>query len=81
MHEAQHLPVVGGSEVVGMISLADIAFQRPDDERGSLDARPPKPQGVRPFIPVGKRNKTGEVRATIPLRDTWLLTQLVRSSR
>jgi CBS domain-containing protein len=42
-HEVQHLPVVAGSEVVGMISLADITFQRPDEERGSLDVRPPEP--------------------------------------
>lgn len=37
MHEVQHLPVVEDGELVGMISLADIAFQRPDEERGSLD--------------------------------------------
>jgi CBS domain-containing protein len=44
-HEVQHLPVVEDSEVVGVISLADIAFQRPDEERGSLDVHPTEPQG------------------------------------
>jgi CBS domain-containing protein len=42
-HEVQHLPVVGRSGVVGMISLADITFQRPDEERGSLDVPQPEP--------------------------------------
>jgi CBS domain-containing protein len=36
-HEVQHLPVVEDGKLVGVISLADIVFQRPDDERGSLD--------------------------------------------
>jgi CBS domain-containing protein len=39
-HEVQHLPVVEEGKVVGVISLADIAFQRPDEERGSLDVHP-----------------------------------------
>jgi len=39
-HEVQHLPVVEDERLVGVISLADIAFQRPDDERGSLDVGP-----------------------------------------
>jgi CBS domain-containing protein len=39
-HEVQHLPVVEDGKLVGMISLADIAFQRPDEERGSLDVGP-----------------------------------------
>jgi CBS domain-containing protein len=34
------LPVVEDGKLVGMISLADIAFQRPDEERGSLDVGP-----------------------------------------
>jgi CBS domain-containing protein len=36
-YEVQHLPVVEDGKLVGVISLADIVFQRPDDERGSLD--------------------------------------------
>jgi CBS domain-containing protein len=44
-HEVQHLPVVGDSGILGVISLADIAFQRPDDERGSLDVHPTETQG------------------------------------
>lgn len=34
--EVQHLPVVDRGKIVGMISLADIAFGRPDEERGML---------------------------------------------
>jgi hypothetical protein len=29
--------VVAGGEIVGMISLADIVFGRPDEERGGFD--------------------------------------------
>lgn len=32
----QHLPVVEDGELVGMVSLADIAFRRPDEERGTV---------------------------------------------
>lgn len=35
-HEVQHLPVCQGGDVVGVISLADIAFGRPDEERGTI---------------------------------------------
>ena len=35
-HEVQHLPVCREGEVVGVISLADIVFRRPDEERGTL---------------------------------------------
>ena len=35
-HEVQHLPVCREGQVVGMISLADIAFGRPDEERGTV---------------------------------------------
>lgn len=38
--EVQHLPVCEAGEVVGMISLADIAFGRPDEARGTI-APPP----------------------------------------
>jgi CBS domain-containing protein len=37
-HEVQRLPVVDDDRLVGMISLADIVFERPDEERGSIDA-------------------------------------------
>jgi CBS domain-containing protein len=36
-HEVQHLPVVDDGRLVGVVSLADIVFRRPDEERGSLD--------------------------------------------
>jgi CBS domain-containing protein len=39
-NEVQHLPVCRAGKVVGMISLADIAFGRPDEERGTI-APPP----------------------------------------
>jgi CBS domain-containing protein len=35
-NEVQHLPVCRAGEVVGVISLADIAFGRPDEERGTI---------------------------------------------
>jgi CBS domain-containing protein len=35
-HEVQHLPVVAEGRVVGVISLADIFFGRPDEERGTI---------------------------------------------
>ncbi|MGH2974237.1 MAG: CBS domain-containing protein [Solirubrobacterales bacterium] len=35
-NEVQHLPVCQAGEVVGMISLADIVFERPDEERGTI---------------------------------------------
>jgi CBS domain-containing protein len=35
-HEVQHLPVCLEGEVVGVISLADIVFGRPDEERGTI---------------------------------------------
>ncbi len=34
--EIQHLPVVEEGKVVGVISLADIVFRRPDQERGTI---------------------------------------------
>lgn len=34
--EVQHLPVCDGGDVVGVISLADIAFGRADEERGMI---------------------------------------------
>jgi CBS domain-containing protein len=36
-HEIQRLPVVEKGDIVGVISLADIAFGRPDEERGGFD--------------------------------------------
>lgn len=35
-HEIQHVPVCLEGEVVGVISLADIIFGRPDEERGTI---------------------------------------------
>ncbi len=35
-HEVQHLPVCQAGAVLGVISLADIVFGRPDEERGML---------------------------------------------
>jgi CBS domain-containing protein len=40
-NEVQHLPVCQEGSVVGVISLADIAFGRPDEERGTI-APPPQ---------------------------------------
>lgn len=39
-NEVQHLPVCQAGGVVGIISLADIVFGRPDEERGTI-APPP----------------------------------------
>jgi CBS domain-containing protein len=39
-HEVQHLPVCRRDRVVGVLSLADIVFGRPDEERGTV-APPP----------------------------------------
>jgi CBS domain-containing protein len=38
MREAQiqHLPVIARGRVVGVISLADLVFRRPDEERGTI---------------------------------------------
>lgn len=35
-NEIQHLPVCQEGQVVGVISLADIVFGRPDEERGTI---------------------------------------------
>lgn len=35
-NEVQHLPVCREGEVVGVLSLADIIFGRPDEERGTI---------------------------------------------
>jgi CBS domain-containing protein len=34
--QVQHLPVCRAGRVVGMLSLADIVFGRPDEERGTI---------------------------------------------
>ncbi len=39
-HEVQHLPVCRNERVIGVLSLADIVFGRPDEERGTI-APPP----------------------------------------
>jgi CBS domain-containing protein len=39
-NEVQHLPVCQAGEVVGVISLADIVFERPDEERGMIAPAP-----------------------------------------
>ena len=39
-NEVQHLPVCRSDKVVGVLSLADIVFGRPDEERGTV-APPP----------------------------------------
>ncbi len=35
-NEVQHLPVCRAGQVIGVISLADIVFGRPDEERGTI---------------------------------------------
>lgn len=35
-HQVQHLPVCHREKVVGVLSLADIIFGRPDEERGTI---------------------------------------------
>lgn len=39
-NEVQHLPVCDAGDVVGLLSLADLAFGRPDEERGMLSPPP-----------------------------------------
>ena len=39
-NEVQHLPVCQEGSVVGVISLADIVFGRPDEQRGTIGAPP-----------------------------------------
>lgn len=34
--KVQHLPVIARGRVVGVISLADVVFGRPDEERGTV---------------------------------------------
>lgn len=34
--EIQHLPVIAQGRVVGVLSLADVVFGRPDEERGTI---------------------------------------------
>lgn len=36
-NEVQHLPVCKAGHVVGVVSLADIVFGRPDEERGLIE--------------------------------------------
>jgi CBS domain-containing protein len=36
VHEVQHLPVCQAGRVLGVVSLADIVFGRPDQERGTV---------------------------------------------
>jgi len=35
-HQVQHLPVCRAGSVVGVLSLADIVFGRPDEQRGTI---------------------------------------------
>jgi CBS domain-containing protein len=35
-YEIQHLPVIAEGKVVGVVSLGDIVFRRPDEERGTI---------------------------------------------
>lgn len=40
--EIQHLPVIAEGRVAGIVSLADIVFRRPDEERGTIVLPPPR---------------------------------------